>query len=93
LIDSGLSYAILPGRDVKTIVDLLQEKEGITCNMGEEKGALSFPECTGCDTNKLPSLNITLADKQFSLPGETLLNNDCKLMLAPSDMDTSGVTS
>ena len=59
----------------------------------EEKGALNFPECTGCDTNKLPGLTINLNNKEFSLPGESLLNDDCKLMLAPSDMDTSASTT
>jgi hypothetical protein len=62
LIDSGLSYAILPGRDVKIISDMLFNHSGISCSM-EEKGALNFPECTGCDTNKLPNLQFTISDK------------------------------
>lgn len=99
IIDSGLSYAMIPTKDVNTITQLIQDQSGINCHLTEEekkeRGNLAFAECKQCDDKslaKLSDLTLKLGEETVIWPAKSLIENGiyCKLMIAPSDMDTSG---
>ena len=100
ILDSGVSYALIPTEDFNKLSQLLTKNYGVTCKSGErqESGSqVSSSDCTCKDYNSLPALNMTIfankedkSGKAFSMPRETYMkdkgNGSCKLMLNPSDM-------
>ena len=52
ILDSGLSYALIPSKDVKAISDHLQKSHGINCKIDSLEAKanknLAFQNCEGC---------------------------------------------
>ena len=72
ILDSGLSYALVPSKDIKAISSLLSKSQ-INCQPDEydikERGAnLAFWKCTGCSSENyshVDSLTISIGGKEF----------------------------
>jgi hypothetical protein len=99
ILDSGVSYALIPTEDFNKLSEVLSKQYGVTCQKGErqESGSqVASSDCKCKDYSALPALKMTiLANKEdkvgkaFSMPRETYmkdLGTSCKLMLNPSDM-------
>jgi saccharopepsin len=101
ILDSGLTYALIPSEDFNKLTALLDTKYGVKCTAAEKKeGALAQvnpSSCTCKDYNALPELDLKLLQtkedtkgKYFSMPRETYIqdkgNGTCKLLLNPNDM-------
>lgn len=104
ILDSGLSYALVPSRDVKVLSQLVKDQSKIDCKAakGEEQSNVAFYHCESCseaNLAKVPSLHLNLGGKDFVMPRQSFIRPDdsgldtCKLLLTSSDMDTSGSRS
>lgn len=109
IIDSGLSYALIPSRDVQAISALIKNQSGIDCKVDQEeiksKGSnLAFWRCDECSQDnfqKVQSLVFQVGGKELAMPKESFFKIDdeagpsgqCKLTLTASDMDTTGQTT
>jgi hypothetical protein len=113
ILDTGLSYALIPSKDIKAMTDLLNSNYGISCSRDlsdvKENGAnLAFPRCKGCTSEnykKVEDMYFKLGGQDFVMPKQSFLKEEkpnqfrtgetgfCNLMLAQSDMDTSGSAS
>jgi hypothetical protein len=89
---------MIPTKDVRTITEMIEAQSGIDCHLTaaekQEKGNLAFAECKKCDEKslkKVKDLNLKFSDQTVIWPKSSFIQN-CKLMMAPSDMDTSGAT-
>ena len=101
ILDSGLSYALIPSQDFKALTQMLKTSYNVDC-AGETKkdqfsAQVASTSCTCKDYNSLPSLKMQIlataddkAGKQFSMPHETYMKNKgegkCELLLNPNDM-------
>lgn len=95
-MDTGLSYALVPPRDIDDIVRALKEQNGnFTC---KKAGAddLDMYQCK-CDENvykKLKPLQIKIGQKFFTLPVSAWMSFDnsqddnakCKILMHPYDI-------
>lgn len=101
ILDSGVSYALIPTEDFNKLSDVLSKNYGVSCKKGERQeesnSQVASSDCTCKDYSSLPALKMTLFankedknGKEFSMPREVYMkdkgNNNCKLMLNPSDM-------
>jgi hypothetical protein len=100
ILDSGVSYALIPTEDFNKLSEILSKNYGVTCQKGErqESGSqVNSSDCKCKDYSSLPSLKLTvMANKEdkkgkaLAMPRETYMkdkgNGACKLMLNPSDM-------
>jgi len=113
ILDSGLSYALIPSHDIKVMMQLLNDKYGLSCardqfDVEQNGGNLAFPTCSGCNkTNydKVEDFKFKLGGQDFVMPKSSFLHmrdhnkfsdeesEMCNLVLAQSDMDTSGSAS
>jgi hypothetical protein len=100
ILDSGVSYALIPTEDFNKLSELLGKQYGVSCQKGErqESGSqVASSDCKCKDYSSLPALKMSIfankedkTGKAFSMPRETYMkdlgNGGCKLMLNPSDM-------
>jgi hypothetical protein len=101
ILDSGLSYALIPSEDFKALTTLLSKSYGVTCAASAEakkdKAQVNASSCTCKDYTALPALKFSIfatgedkTGKQFSLPRETYMKDEgagkCQLLLNPNDM-------
>lgn len=101
ILDSGLSYALIPSEDFKALTTLLSKSYGVTCAASAEaqkdKAQVNASSCTCKDYSTLPALKFSIfatgqdtTGKQFSLPKETYMKDEgagkCQLLLNPNDM-------
>ena len=101
VLDSGLSYALIPSEDFKILTQNLEKNYGVKCTSDSKKDKFSAQvassDCTCKDINSIPSLQIQIlasADdtkgKFFTMPRETYLKDTgsgkCQLLLNPNDM-------
>lgn len=104
IIDTGLSYALIPSKDVQTIAKLIKTNYDIDCKIDKDEIAtrgsnLAFQTCDYCsDANykRIQPLNIMIGGSWVQIPKEAFIHvsdemsSTCKLILTSSDMDTSG---
>ena len=97
IIDTGVSYALIPSRDFETITEGLKTY-GVSCKppSGEGQAMVAVSDCQCANFDALPSISIGLAAsdatrsfvKQFDLPKESYMQHDgnkCqKLRLTPT---------
>ena len=101
ILDSGLSYALIPTSDFKTLTETLEKKYGVACakKAAKDKNSaqIDASDCTCKDVASLPSLSINLraskddqTGKAFTMPRETYIkdagNGKCQLLLNPNEM-------
>lgn len=101
ILDSGLTYALVPSEDFNKLTDMLDKNYGVKCKAAEKKeGQLAQVNPSSCsckDYNALPELSLKILQTQddkkgkfFSMPRETYIqdkgNGTCKLLLNPNDM-------
>jgi len=101
ILDSGLSYALIPSEDFKALTTLLNKSYGVTCAASAEaqkdKAQVNASSCSCKDYSALPALKFSIfatgqdkTGKQFSLPRETYMKDEgagkCQLLLNPNDM-------
>ena len=94
IMDTGLSYAIIPTKDFDKVKSQLSEY-GVKCSEPQSSSLASTQKCECPDYNSLPSIQMTFKDrdsgntKDFSLPKESYMEkeggNGCRtLRLTPS---------
>lgn len=101
ILDSGVTYALIPSEDFKVLTTLLESKYGVKCAKGDQKdnhsAQVNPSDCTCKDINLLPELKMkVLADKDdktgktLSIPRELYMKDKgdgkCRLLLNPNDM-------
>ena len=101
ILDSGLSFSLIPSEDFKVVTELLQKNHGVNCAASSEakkdKVQVNSSSCTCKDYESLPALKFKIfadgEDKQgklFTMPKETWMKDKgagkCQLMLNPNDM-------
>jgi len=100
ILDSGLTYALIPTEDFKILTTLLDSKYGVKCassSKDKNTAQVNPSDCTCKDFNALPDLNMkVLADKEdktgkvLSIPRELYIRDKgegkCRLLLNPNDM-------
>jgi hypothetical protein len=62
ILDSGLSYALIPSADFKALTEMLSTNYGVNCQTDSKKdkftAQVSSSSCTCKDYNSLPSLKM-----------------------------------
>lgn len=85
ILDSGVSYALIPTEDFNKLSEVLGKQYGVSCQKGErqESGSqVASSDCKCKDYSSLPALKMTvLANKEdktgkaFSIPRETYMKD------------------
>lgn len=93
MLDSGLSYNMVPQEDITLIEDALKD-QGIACK--EQHGGdldLYECECSQESYDKLKPLETKIGDKTVALPVRSFLkrkdNGACTLLMYPNDVSQS----
>ena len=101
ILDSGLSYALIPPNDFKTLTQMLDTQYGVKCTPEKKKDNVSAQvvssDCTCSNYNAMPSLKMQImangedkTGKQFVMPRESYIKDQgegkCQLLLNPNDM-------
>ena len=64
ILDSGVSYALIPTEDFNKLSDVLSKNYGVSCKKGERQeesnSQVASSDCTCKDYSSLPALKMTL---------------------------------
>lgn len=64
ILDSGVSYALIPSQDFKQLTEILEKKYEVVCKSGVKKDNFSAQvdpsDCQCLHYDKIPNLNIKL---------------------------------
>lgn len=106
ILDSGLSYALIPSADFASLTQMLNTEFGVNC-IGDAKkdnfsAQVASSSCTCKNYGSLPALKMQLlanADdkqgKQLVMPRQTYMKDigdgKCELLLNPNDMQIGAI--
>jgi hypothetical protein len=93
-LDTGLTYALVPPRDIESIADVLRESRNLTC---KKEGPLDMDlfacNCSKAQYKELQPLRLQINEQQFSLPKEAWMEfkeedpeKPCKILMHPYDI-------
>ena len=86
ILDSGVSYALIPSEDFTKVSGFLEQNYGLKCKKGEKKDNFSAQvnpsDCTCKDIQSMPSLSMNIlahssdeTGHAFSLPREAYVKD------------------
>jgi hypothetical protein len=92
-LDTGLSYALVPPRDIESIIDVIKTGSNFTCQKAGYNDLDLFEcNCTEKDYQRINSLQLQINNKEFTLPREAWMKFDkneerhCKILMHPYDI-------
>lgn len=93
-LDTGLSYALVPPRDIEEITDKLKANTNITCQQeGHNDLDMYECQCSKAQYKALKPLQIDVNNRLISLPVDAWMSFDpskeeykCKMLMHPYDI-------
>ena len=97
MLDTGLTYALVPTTDVESVAKALMGYS-LQCQAPGRTGALGLYKCSGCTEGNFSSLKpieLFIGGKYFDLPVSSYIgkpdeNDKCNLLLHPYDTSFGG---
>lgn len=102
IMDTGVSYSLIPTDDFNALISLLKKNFGVNCTPPpkKEQNLVTTHQCTCKDYSSLPTLNISIAQdehqkepKNFSLPKESYMekhDGTCRSLRLIPNKDSFG---
>lgn len=73
ILDSGVSYALIPSEDFGKVSGFLEKNYGVKCKQGNKKDNFSAQvdasDCSCADMSKLPDLSLTVLSNSDDTKG------------------------
>jgi hypothetical protein len=93
-LDTGLSYALVPPRDIDDIILKLHHATNITCKKdGYSDLDMFVCGCSASQYHQIAPLQLNINNKMFTLPTEAWMSfseenkdQECKILMHPYDI-------